>query len=112
MRHFRITAEPKSETSLLVTGVTTQQVSGQQAAITYALSAAAQVDIQVRNIAGRLIRQLQAGALQPTGVNTAQWNLTNAAGSRVPAGTYLCVITARTEAGQQASCLHPITVNR
>ncbi len=108
VRHFRITAAPQSEASLLVTGVTTQQVNGQQAAITYTLSAAAQVDIQVRNIAGRVIHQVQADTLRPAGGNTAPWNLTNASGSRVPAGRYLCVITACTEDGQHASCLRPL----
>jgi len=112
VRHFQITAAPKTQTSLLVTGVTAQQVNGQQVAITYTLSAAAQVDIQIRNIAGRVIRQVQADALQPAGSNTAPWNLANASGSRIPAGTYLCVITARTEHGQQATCLRPVAINR
>ncbi len=112
VRHFRLTAEPKSESSLLITGVTAQQVSGQRVAITYALSVSAQVDIQIRNIAGRVIQRVQAGTPNPAGLNTTLWNLTNAGGSRVPAGTYLCVITARTEDGQAASSLRPLTVTR
>ncbi len=111
-RHFRMTAEPKSESSLLITGATTQQVSGQRVVITYALSASAQVDVQIRNIAGRIIQRVQAGTPNHAGLNTALWNLTNAGGSRVPAGTYLCVITARTEDGQMASSLRPIAVTR
>jgi len=112
IRRFRITAEPKSEASLLITGMTTQQVSGQQAAISYSLSAVAQVDIQIRNIAGRLIRRIQTDKLQPAGSHTTTWNLANTTGNRVPRATYLCVITARTEDGQAASCLGPITINR
>jgi len=112
VRHFRLSAEPKSEANLLVIGVTAQQVSGQRVAITYALSAPAQADIQIRNIAGRLIQQLGTDELQPVGVHSVTWNLSNASGTRVPAGTYLCVIQARTEGGQAASCLRPITVTR
>ena len=111
VRHFRITAEPKSEASLLVTGVTAQQLSGGQATIAYTLSAAAQVDIEVRNIAGRLIRRMGV-ALQPAGTHSVTWNLTSATGSRVPAGHYLCVLTARTADGQTASCLRPLSVSR
>ena len=112
VRHFRITAERKSETSLLVTGVTAQQVSGQQAAISYTLSHTAGVDVQIRNIAGRVIQHIQLDGLQGAGPHSLSWDLTNAADSRVPAGTYLCVISARTEDGQAASCVHPISLLR
>ena len=111
VHHFRITAEPKSENSLLITGMTTQQVSGERATITYALSAAAQIDMEIRNIAGRLIRRMPMD-IRPAGTHTTTWGLTNTIGNRVPAGYYLCMITARTKEGQEASCLRPITVDR
>lgn len=110
IRHFQITAEPNSKASLLITGMMTQQVNEQWAAIVYTLSVAAHVDIQVRNIAGRVVRQVQLDESQPVGANTALWNLTNATGSCVPAGTYLCVITARTLDGQTAHRLCTVHV--
>jgi len=111
-RHFRIAAELKSATALLVTGVAAQQVSSQSAAISYSLSAAAHVSVEIRNIAGRLVRQVKANELEAAGANTALWSLTNATGSRVPSGTYLCVVTARTDEGQVASQLRTLAVRR
>ena len=112
VRHFRISAKPADRSSLIVTGVTTQQVNSQCVEISYVLSATAQVEVTVRNIAGRIISRLPSQSVQPTGTHTITWNLCSVSGSRVPAGTYLCVITARTEDGQAASCVRPITISR
>jgi hypothetical protein len=94
-----------------VTALSVQQVSTQAVAITYSLSAEADVTIEVRNIAGRMIRQMVAG---PTGqgLQTATWNLRNASGSPVPSGTYICTLIARAQDGSQARAVNTATVRR
>jgi len=69
------------------------------------------VVLQVRNIAGRLVVEVPCGEAC-AGLNTATWNLRNAAGAPVPAGTYLCTLTARSPEGSQTSTIRTMQVRR
>ena len=79
--------------------------------IVYGLSADADTTAEVRNIAGRLIRAIPCGVAS-AGLNTATWNLRNGTGAAVPAGMYLCTITARSENGSQATAVRTVNVRR
>ncbi len=91
--------------------VSLQQVNGQCVSVVYSLSAAADVVLQVRNIAGRLVVEVPCGEAC-AGLNTATWNLRNGAGAPVPAGTYLCTLIARSPEGSQASAMRSLRVRR
>ena len=94
-----------------VGGVNVMQVNDQCVNVVYSLSADADITIEVRNIAGRLIRTIPCGS-SSAGLNTATWNLRNATGAPVPAGLYLCTITARSEDGSQATAVRTASVRR
>jgi len=96
---------------LTVSGISAQQAGG-GVALTYALSADAEVEATVLNMAGRPIAQLQSSGVQAAGVQALQWNGRNAAGSVVPAGLYLVRITARTTDGESASGLCSASIDR
>ena len=98
-------------TSVQFEAVSLHQVNGQCASVVYSLTAPADMVIEVRNIAGRLIAQVPC-AEACVGLNTATWNLRNAAGALVPAGTYLCTLTARTPDGSQASTIRSLRIHR
>jgi len=97
--------------ALSVASLNVTQVNGQCASIVYNLSAAADVSIEVRNIAGRLVRAVPCGEVA-AGINTATWNLRNSSGALVPAGRYLCTLRARCTDGTQTSTIRTVTVQR
>ncbi|MEI6503395.1 MAG: FlgD immunoglobulin-like domain containing protein, partial [Armatimonadota bacterium] len=71
-------------------------------AITVQLSAAAQVETRVRNLAGRDIAVLSPRQL-PAGTTGLLWNGKGLSGTSVPAGTYLVQVTARRTDGTVSS---------
>jgi len=75
------------------------------------MAMAADVSIEVRNIAGRLVRTIPCG-VRSAGINSAICNLRNATGATVPSGTYLCTITSRFPGGTQTKAIRTITVRR
>jgi hypothetical protein len=110
-RRFRIEATRGNGNTLVVSGVSAQQVGDATMSIAYTLSASAEVSIEVRNISGRLVRSVSYGPAQ-AGLNTAAWDLRNAGGARIPSGVYLGTITARADDGTQASVVRTLNVSR
>ena len=110
LRHFRIEASRGNGNTLTIGSVSSQQTGG-GVAVSYSLSTAAEVTVEVRNISGRTIRRIPCGATS-AGLNTATWNLRSGSGSLVPSGTYLCTITARADDGTQTSAVRTIGVRR
>lgn len=109
-REFELQVRPRGASVVSVGAVTAQSVGG-MTTISYTLSADADVSIEVRNIAGRLVGRIPCG-LTSSGLNTATWNECNLAGARVPAGTYLCSIMAAADDGTRTSALRTLTVRR
>jgi parallel beta-helix repeat protein len=70
--------------------------SGAQLAVN--LTAAAEVTVSIRNLAGREIAVLSPGQLE-AGVHSLLWNGRSHTGTLTPAGTYLCQLTAKTPDG-------------
>ena len=110
VRHFRIEASRGNGNTLTIGSVSTQQ-TGAGVALSYSLSTAAEVTVEVRNISGRMIRQIPCG-IASAGLNTATWNLRSGSGSLVPSGTYLCTITARADDGTQTSAVRTMSIRR
>ena len=94
-----------------ICSVAVTQANGQFVNIVYGLSAAADITIEVRNIAGRLIRAIPCGSAA-AGLNTATWNLRNTTGAPVPSGMYLCTVTARAADGGQTTAIRAMSVRR
>jgi hypothetical protein len=70
--------------------------------ITFSLSAAAQVQARILNIAGRPVKTLCHAKDCEAGTSTLLWNAHSDSGLAVPNGTYLVEVSARTGDGKQA----------
>ena len=77
-----------------VNGNVVNLAEGSSASLGYQLGAnAARVGISIRNSAGQLVRQIDAGS-QKAGEQTIQWDGRDSAGNRAPSGLYDFEITA------------------
>jgi hypothetical protein len=110
-RHFRLIVEPQRGGNLAITAAGAQPTRG-GVALTYTLSRQAAVTITIRNLIGREIATIVRGQDTAGGTNTAMWDLKNAQGTRVPSGSYLVVLQAASDDGQQTQALRSVTVNR
>ena len=82
------------------------------AEIVFTLSSAAQVEVDVLNIAGRLVRTIVADRDCEAGITSLAWNCRSDRGVPVPSGAYLVRVTARTEDGTQSSRMAPLLLRR
>ncbi len=65
--------------------------------VEYALEVETPVTIELRDMQGRTVRQMELGK-RPAGQHTAQWDGTDSQGRPAAAGTYLCrIITPRVQ---------------
>jgi len=110
-REFRLQVKPRTSAGLTLRPAGAQ-VKGAVAAVSYVLSADAEVSARVLNVGGRLVRTLGQGASAPAGTNTLTWDLTSDAQTRVPSGRYLVQIEAVTQDGQRATIIQSILVDR
>ena len=90
----------------LVTATACVTTTGAQ--ITLHLSAAADVQVRILNLAGREIAVLPEQALD-AGTRTLLWNGQSAAGTAAPAGQYLISIEARQEGGGLSRVIVPLS---
>jgi len=97
--------------ALTVTGLSAAETAA-GAQVCFTLSAPAQVQATVRNIAGRPIRTLCQARDCEAGTNTLLWNATSDTGLPAPTGAYLIEITAQAANGSQARALTPVRLNR
>jgi hypothetical protein len=68
-----------------------------QLAVNYTLDVRMPVRLEVRDMQGRTVRQMELGTL-PAGNHTAQWDGLDNDGKAVAAGTYLCrIVTPRVQ---------------
>jgi hypothetical protein len=112
-RLFKITVQPRDSGAPLLSGVQAQAAAGGNYNFTYTLAAAAAVDVQIRNIAGLVVRRVASGQVSAAGANSLAWNGRSDSGSRLPAGRYLCQITAHApESGQTSSLVTTFEVTR
>lgn len=111
-RLFKIVVQPKTAAAPMVSQLQAQAAGG-NCTISYALSAPATVSVEIRNIAGLVIKRVVSGQVCPAGANTILWNGRSESGSRVPAGRYLCQISARSpETGQGSNVVTTFEVTR
>ena len=114
-RKFQVLAEPRSASRLVINNlhVETRQSRGVAAAalISYDLTGAADMSIDIIGGTGRHLRQLISGRAASVGTNQVAWDLKDDQGRALPAGTYLIQVSARTSEGETARMIvpHPIT---
>ena len=98
-------------TAAAVRGLSTQAV-GEGVCLTYTLAAPAQVTVEVLNVAGRIIAQLNPDGVQASGLQSVRWSGRGLTGSLVPSGTYLVRVTAHGQDGAQAQGLTAVNLLR
>ncbi|MEA3402517.1 MAG: FlgD immunoglobulin-like domain containing protein [Armatimonadota bacterium] len=94
---------------LQVMGVSAQ-AAGEGAQISFTLSAAGQVTVDVLNIAGRTVKRLVADRECDAGLQTVSWDGRSDSGTQVPSGIYLIRVTATAPTGEQAQGLATMAV--
>ena len=104
----RVTIEPPSLALSSLAAVPT--AAGAQ--ITFTLASPAQVEAHLLNLAGRPVGTLCRGRPCEAGANTLLWNGRSDTGVRVPGGTYLVEVTARTDDGAQSRALAQVRLDR
>jgi hypothetical protein len=112
VRRLRIVASKETGPLLAVNGVSTQMARGGQVMFTYAVTRAADVSIEIRNISGVLIRTLGVQSAAPGAAATAVWNRQNEHGAQAPSGKYIARLTARTADGQTVQAIQPFHLTR
>ncbi|MEA3402469.1 MAG: FlgD immunoglobulin-like domain containing protein [Armatimonadota bacterium] len=102
-RQFEIEVGERDDL-LQVMGVSAQ-AAGDGAQISFTLSAAGTVTVDVLNIAGRTVRRIVAGRECDAGVQTVAWDGRSHSGTQVPSGIYLIRVTASAPTGEQTQGL-------
>lgn len=109
-RDLRIEITRRDDAPLMVTAMSAMQ-AGAGAHVTLTLSAPAEVEATVLNIAGRTVRRIGEG-YRGTGTTTLSWDLRDGGGQLVPGGLYLVRVHARDDDGRQAQLLRPLQITR
>ncbi len=110
-RRLRVECVPRASQTMMVSGITARQAGSEAAEVVFNLSAPAEVELTVLNIAGRTINAIPAGE-RPDGQNTLSWNLRDRAGGLVPSGTYLVQVQANDRDGRRSNALGTLQITR
>ncbi len=112
-RRLRVVVRARASATLGLMGVTCSATDVGGVAVTYTLSAPAKVDVEVRNIAGRVVHRAASGKDSPEGQNTVVWSGVDKYGTRVPGGLYVVQVTARSaETGESMSVIRTARIVR
>ncbi len=111
-RPFVIDFTAEGAGALVVKSMAARQV-GSGAQVTFSLNRTATATVEVFNLAGRKVRTVTTGSLVVAGeVTTLAWDGRSSAGTQVPSGRYLVVVTAASDEGQSARSVTAVTVRR
>ncbi|MHB0935372.1 MAG: S8 family serine peptidase [Armatimonadota bacterium] len=103
-RQLVITASPGDLGSLRVMNLQGQRTRANGASITCQVTQAANVTVEIRTLAGRLVKRFPVTAFAQGLVNV-NWDGADTRGRRVPRGAYLCHVLAETSSGQKATAV-------
>ncbi|MGC9318005.1 MAG: FlgD immunoglobulin-like domain containing protein, partial [Armatimonadota bacterium] len=92
-----------------VMGVSAQP-AGEGAQISFTLSAAGSVSVDVLNIAGRTIKRIVTDWQCQAGLRTVSWDGRSDQGTRAPGGMYLVRVTASAPSGEQCQGLSTLPI--
>ncbi|MBC7287913.1 MAG: carboxypeptidase regulatory-like domain-containing protein, partial [Armatimonadetes bacterium] len=111
-RVLEIHLEGSSSSPLAVSGVRSAATGEGRVQIAFSLSKQADVEVQIMNIAGRVVRFLAAGQALPAGRQSITWDGRDLRGAKVPAGQYLVVVKATAPDGEQAQAVGQLQLSR
>jgi hypothetical protein len=107
-RRLKVLVQARNSTAPMVTSAHVQP-QGRGAVLVYTLSAPAEVDITVRNMAGRCVRHVASGRLSDVGTSRVVWNGLSDNAVPVPPGRYLVHLSAKSpETGQSYQVVRPV----
>lgn len=111
-RSLQLVAEPQSSVSLRILQLRAQRTRGGAYSVQFALSADAQVQVEVLSASGKSVRLLQSGVPTRAGMQSVLWDGRDSGGIAVPAGAYLLRIRAQSEDGTGTQAILPMVVTR
>jgi len=111
-RQFRIVVRDRGAGALQILSFGQAQTGG-GVQMSCRLTAAAAVDVMVRNMAGRLVKQVWQGRAVPAGEQRIIWNGQDARGLSVPNGSYVVEINANSpETGERTGVMRVVQYRR
>ncbi len=112
-RNFAVTVKAAQNAGPLISSFSALPLRGSRGAeLTFNLSADANVDISIVNVAGRLVGRLREGVSTEAGRHMVTWDGQSISDTALPNGLYLCVLKARAPDGQQASAVRRVMLVR
>ncbi|NLO73136.1 MAG: S8 family serine peptidase [candidate division WS1 bacterium] len=111
-REFTLTVTPRAVGTVILSQISAHATGSGGAHLVFALSKAANCDIKILNLAGRVIRELASGTPRPAGQSTVLWDGRNQGGVRVPSGLYLVSLVVRDDQGGMASAVRSLSLTR
>ncbi len=112
-RSFAVTVKRPQQVAALISSFSAVPLrSAGGAEIAFSLSADASVEISVLNVAGRLVQHVRQATAAEAGMHTVTWDGRSLRGTALPSGVYLCVLSAKAPAGQQASAVRRLLLAR
>lgn len=112
VRHLTITAETGTGASLVVTGLAAAETRGGGVSLSYSVTRASDVTVEIRNLSGVLVRTLGQSNADAGSTQTLLWNGKSDRGVKAPTGKYFARVTARAADGQTVQAIRPFTVGR
>lgn len=110
VRRLRVSLQEAGH-ALTVQSMSAQSAGG-GAMITYSVSQASEVSVEVMNIAGRTVRHFPTRAVDGGQQETLAWNGISDRGSSVPSGRYIVRLTALAADGQTVRAIRPFSITR
>lgn len=109
-RAFRVELDPHGNRNLAITGVQANASRGRAAGVPIAvtLTADARLNVAIKGLGGRVVRQLTAAGV--VGTTDVGWDGRDQDGRPVPAGLYVVEVTAITDEGEMAKQIVNVTV--
>ncbi len=111
-RSFTVTVKRVQAGALLISGLSASATRGGTWDVAFTLSADAAVTARIYNVAGRRVADIARAQQLSRGQASLTWNGRSISGTAAPTGSYLLRVTARSEAGQQASAVTFLQVTR
>ena len=111
-RSLQLTVQEKTASALVINTMSVQPSRSGGAHVVFSLSADAETDVEVLNIAGRLVRKVEQQHLRLAGNHTILFDGRNSYGAPVPGGRYLVALRAKAEDGCQVRRLMTVNLTR
>jgi hypothetical protein len=102
--------QPEAAAALVTSLLASETAQGSE--ISLHLAQDTNLDVRLVNIAGVPVRSLVTDRAYAAGAVRLAWDLRSDRGLRVPSGTYLVQVTARSPSGQQMRAMATLTVRR